>query len=85
MRPFAVPLALAAALLAASAANAVNFGALQSQANSPGGLTYAEARVQMPGLDQVIFDKADTNGDGVIEGSEFPMLQSVYRSMVMMR
>ena len=81
-RPLARPLALAlACVMAAAPAFAVNLGAAQSLAYSPGGLTYAEARGYMPGLDQVTFEKADANGDGVIEGSEWPVLQSLYNAL----
>ena len=53
--------------------------AWQAVANSPGGLSFERARQSMPRLQRVTFDHADRNGDGVIEGSEFPVFQSLTR------
>lgn len=70
---------LAAALLAAAPpAHAVNFASLAAIAASPSGLTFERARAGMPGLQRVTFNHADRNGDGVIDASEWPTLQSLY-------
>ena len=37
-------------------------------------------RSKFPGLSRVTFEKADLNGDGVIEPNELPVLQSVYQA-----
>ena len=71
---------LAAAVSLPPAAMAVNFGALQSIANSPGGLTFERARSNIPGLQRVTFNHADANGDGVITGAEFPAFQAMVQT-----
>jgi hypothetical protein len=45
-----------------------------------GGLTYQRAAQKFPGLSRVTFEKADLNGDGVIESNEMPVLQSIYQA-----
>lgn len=83
MRALAALAVLAASILAAAPpAHAVNFGALASIAASPGGLTFDRARAGMPGLQRVTFNHADRNGDGVIDASEWPTLQSLYNVTV---
>jgi hypothetical protein len=61
-----------------TAAAAQNFGGLSTIAASPGGLSFERARAGMPGLNRVTFDHADRNGDGVVDATEFPVLQSLY-------
>lgn len=82
MRAFLLAAGIAAALLAGpAAATIVNFASLQAAASSPGGLTFQRARAAIPGLQQVTFEKADRNDDGVIDASEFPAFQSIVNAM----
>lgn len=85
MRALLLAASLAAAGLAGLSgpadARPTNFAALQSAANSPGGLTFERARQLIPGLQRVTFEKADRNGDGVIDASEFPAFQSIVNAM----
>lgn len=49
---------------------------------APGqGMTYAQARAQMPGLNRVTFDKFDPDGDGVIPPNKIVALRSTYNVM----
>ena len=61
-------------------------------AQSPGmnsalgqGMTFAQARAQMPGLSRVTFDKFDPDGDGVIPANKVLALQSTYNTMYLDR
>jgi hypothetical protein len=74
-------IAAAASMLAGPPALAQNFAGLSAQARSPGGLSWERARIGMPGLQRPTFDRADRNGDGVIDASEWPTLQSLYNAL----
>lgn len=50
-----------------------------------GGMTFAQARAQMPGLSRVTFDKFDPDGDGVIPANKVLALQSTYNVMYLDR
>lgn len=50
-----------------------------------GGLTFQQAQRKFPGLRQVTFEKADLNGDGVIEPNELPILQGIYQQTTQSR
>jgi hypothetical protein len=50
-----------------------------------GGMTFAQARAQMPGLSRVTFDKFDPDGDGVIPANKVMALQSTYNVMYLDR
>jgi len=50
--------------------------------SAPGqGMTFAQARAQMPGLSRVTFDKFDPDGDGVVAANKIPALQATYNVM----
>lgn len=69
-------LALAAVVLLAAAPEAPpQTGAIGA---GPDGLTFQQARARFPQLPQVMFDRADLNGDGVIDSRELPVLQGMY-------
>ena len=54
--------------------------------SAPGqGMTFAQARAQMPGLSRVTFDKFDPDGDGVIPANKVLALQSTYNTMYLDR
>jgi len=43
-------------------------------------LTFQQARARLPRLQDVIFEKADKNGDGVIDARELPTLEALYQA-----
>lgn len=49
------------------------------------GMTFAQARAQMPGLSRVTFDKFDPDGDGVIPPNKVLALRSTYNVMYLDR
>ena len=79
-------MSLISALLRPALLAAFALGAVPALAQSvggvggSGGLTYQRAAQKFPGLSRVTFEKADLNGDGVIEPNELPVLQSVYQA-----
>jgi hypothetical protein len=65
--------------LGASGANSQSFGSLHL---SPGQtMTYQQAKFYLPRLTEVTFEKADADGDGVIDARELPVLQSIYEQL----
>jgi hypothetical protein len=84
MPPFRLAaLAVLAAFAASPQADAQGYGALHLAQGQTA--TFAQARARMPRLDQVIFEKADRNGDGLIDASEAPTLEAVYRAVTEIR
>ena len=75
---------LAACLMAAGPAYAAGTGAM-AVAASNGTLTFEVARRSMRRLSRVHFDKADRNGDGLIDRRELPALEGIYRTMYVER
>ncbi len=72
-----------ALLLIAPTAQAQSFGSLDRDGD--GLLTFQEAKRRFPRLQDVIFLKADSNGDGVIDRREFPAFQGIYRQVYVAR
>lgn len=68
-----ISLAAAATLAPTPPARAQSVGGISGQ-----GLTLQQVQRRFPGLREVSFEKADLNGDGLIEPSELPVLQGVY-------
>lgn len=72
----AVALALTVITVAHAPARAQAVGAISGE-----GLTFEQAQRKFPGLRRVTFEKADLNGDGVIEANELPVLQGLYQQL----
>jgi hypothetical protein len=79
MSPRRIPslvLALGLVVASAGAAGAAAFG--RADTDQDGRVTYIEARRVMPKLNQVSFNRFDTNKDGVIEQGEWSGLDAFY-------
>lgn len=77
-----VPLALVASLVALAGPAAAKIPISRADKNRDGIVTYEEARRVMPQLKEIQYSKADSDGDGVIDRGEYPLLDSFYGFVV---
>ena len=78
LRPPPLSLLLGLAFAAASAGAAFAAAFSRADLDHDGQVTYAEARGVMPKLNEVSFNRFDTNKDGVIEKGEWSGLDAFY-------
>lgn len=71
-------LALALGLVAGTAGTAAAAAFSRADVDGDGRVTYAETRTVMPKLNEVSFNRFDTDKDGVIDKGEWPGLDAFY-------
>lgn len=73
----AAALGFGLALASAGPAGAVAFA--RADTDKDGFVTYEQAQIVMPKLQEISFKRFDTNGDGVIDRGEWSGLDAFYR------
>lgn len=72
-------IAFLAVLTVPGTVQARSFSAVDS--NRDGVIEYTEAKRKLNNMAQVHFEKCDTNGDGVVDQSEYTCLSGIYDSL----